>query len=66
MLIQININIVATAQDLIHIHDFHGQIEVRGKMLLVLEFGEGATQGLDDAAITVETKYTIDFTESGK
>ena len=35
-------------------------------MLLFLEFDEGATQGLDDAAITVETKYTIDFTESGK
>ena len=35
-------------------------------MLLFLEFGEGATQSLDDAAITVETKYAIDFTESGK
>ena len=36
----------------------------RNKNILV--HGEGPTQGLDKTKITAETKYTINFTESGK
>ena len=39
-------------------------IDSRNKNILVL--GEGPTQGLDNATITVEVKYSINFTESGK
>ena len=28
-----------------------------------LVFGDGATQGLDGTTLTVETKYSINFTE---
>ena len=34
------------------------------KYMLVL--GEGPTQGLDDAKITAEAKYPINFTQPGK
>ena len=39
-------------------------IERRNKNIWVL--GEGPTQGLDNSAITAETKYPINFTESKK
>ena len=35
-----------------------------GKDILIL--GEGTTQGLDDATLTTEAKYRINFTLSGK
>ena len=39
-------------------------IDGRNKNILV--FGEGLTQSLENAAITAESKYPINFTESGK
>ena len=39
-------------------------IDGRNKNILVL--GEGPTQGLEDATITAEAKYPINFTESEK
>ena len=32
----------------------------------ILNLGEGAVQGLDDATLTAEVKYPIFFTQSGK
>ena len=32
----------------------------------ILIFGEGPTQVLDDTSLTAETKYCINFTQSGK
>ena len=40
------------------------RIDNRNKNSLVLS--EGSTQGLEDATITVEAEYPINFTESGK
>ena len=71
------------AQDSIHVHNFHRQIEAQEKMSLFLEliivllcmlmvetkmfqFGEELTKGLDNATITAEAKYAINFAESGK
>ena len=39
-------------------------IDGRNKNILV--FGEGPTQGSDNATITAEAKYPFNFTESGK
>ena len=39
-------------------------IDGRNKNILVL--GEGPTQGLDNATIPLESKYLINFAESGK
>ena len=39
-------------------------IDGRNKNILVL--GEVPTQSLDDAAVTAEAKYPVNFTESGK
>ena len=39
-------------------------IDGRNKNILVL--GEGPTQGVDNAAITTEARYPINFTELGK
>ena len=39
-------------------------IDNKAKDILVL--GEGSTQGLDDTTLTAETKYPINFTQSGK
>ena len=39
-------------------------IDSRNKYLLVLS--ERATQSLDNATVTAETKYRINFTESAK
>ena len=41
-----------------------GHIEGRNKCILVL--GKGPTQSLDNATITAETKYPINFTVSGQ
>ena len=40
------------------------QIDGRNQNILVLS--EGQTQGLDNATITAEAKYPINFTKSGK
>ena len=39
-------------------------IDNKGKDILIL--GEGPTQGLDDTTLTVEAKYPINFTQTGK
>ena len=39
-------------------------VDNKGKDILIL--GEGPTQGLDDTTLTAETKYPINFTQSGK
>ena len=56
MLIQINTNIVATAQDL---------ILLILKCLRYLNSCEGPTQELDDAILTAEAKYPINFKQTG-
>ena len=64
-----------------HVHNFHGSkggnviifevdnsssVHIDGRNIYSLILGEGPTQDLDDATITVEAKYSINFTESGK
>ena len=39
-------------------------VDNKGKDVLVL--GVGPTQGSDDTTLTAESKYPINFTESGK
>ena len=39
-------------------------VDNKGKDVLIL--GEAPTQGLDDATFTIEAKYPINFTQSGK
>ena len=39
-------------------------VDNKGKDILIL--GEGPTQGPDDTTLTVEAKYPINFTQSGK
>ena len=39
-------------------------VDNKGKDILIL--GEGPIQGLDDTTLTAETKYPINFTQSGK
>ena len=39
-------------------------VDNKGKYNLIL--GEGPTQELDDTTLTVESKYPINFTQSGK
>ena len=39
-------------------------VDHKGKYILIL--GEEPTQGLDDTTLTAETKYSINFTQSGK
>ena len=39
-------------------------VDNKGKYILIL--GEGPTQELDDTTLTVEAKYPINFTQSGK
>ena len=39
-------------------------VDNKGKDILIL--GEGATKGWDDTTLTVEAKYPIIFTQSGK
>ena len=39
-------------------------VDNMGKYILIL--GEGPRQGLDDTTLTVEAKYPINFTQSGK
>ena len=40
------------------------RINNKGKYILIL--GEGSTQGLNDTTLTAETKYPINFAQSGK
>ena len=39
-------------------------VDNKGKDILI--FGEGPTKGLDDTILTAESKYPINFTQSGK
>ena len=39
---------------------------IDNKVKYILILGEGPTQGLDDTTLTVEAKYPINFTQSGK
>ena len=39
-------------------------VDNKGKDILIL--GEGSTQWLDDTTLTADTKYPINFTQSGK
>ena len=39
-------------------------VNSKGKDILILV--EGPTQGLDDTTLTVEAKYPVNFTQSGK
>ena len=41
-------------------------MQIDGRIKNILIFGEGQTQGLEDATITAEAKYPINFRESGK
>ena len=75
-------DIMVTVLDLLHVHNFLGQTVNGVKLLLCLELiivllcmlkelrilvlGEGPTHGLDDATITAEAKYPINFTKPGK
>ena len=68
--------------DLMHVHNLHDQMITWMKISLfgvdnsssvhvdkkkdTLVLSEGATQGLDDTAITAEDKYPINFTRSGR
>lgn len=46
--------------------DNSSSVHTDGRNKNILVHGEGPTQGLDKTKITAETKYTINFTESGK
>ena len=39
-------------------------IDNKNKDILIV--GEGPKQGLDDVTLTAETKYLVNFTQSGK
>ena len=41
-------------------------MQIDGRIKNILIFGEGQTQGLEDATITAEAKYPINFRELGK
>ena len=41
-------------------------VHVYDKRKDILVLGEGPTQGLDDATLTMEAKYLINFTQSGE
>ena len=41
-------------------------MHVDNKTKDILALSDGPTQGLDDASITAEAKYPINFTQSGK
>ena len=46
--------------------DMSSFVHVDKKPKDILVLGEGPTQGLDDTAITAESKYSINFTRSRK
>ena len=46
--------------------ELSSSVHVYNKWKDILIFGEGATQGLNDATLTTEAKYPINFTQSGK
>ena len=41
-------------------------VHVNNKKKDILTYGEGPTQGLDDATLTAERKYSINFIENNK
>ena len=46
--------------------DMSSPMHVDNKTKDILALSNGPTQGLDDASITAEAKYPINFTQSGK
>ena len=81
MLTQINDLIQDIEFDLILVHIFHYltgrnviifeadmnssvHIDNKGKDILI--FSDGPTQGLDDSTLTIEVKYSINFTQSNR
>ena len=46
--------------------DMSSSVHVDSTKTDVLILGEDSTQGLDDTALTAETKYSINFTDSRK
>ena len=46
--------------------DMSSSVHVDNKGKDILNFGERATQGLDDTTLTAEAKYSIDFPQSEK
>ena len=46
--------------------DNSSSVHIDSKNENILVLGKGPTQGLDNARITAESKYPINFTESGK
>ena len=52
--------------DFIFGDDLGSSVHVDNKVKDILVLGEGSTQGLDDTTLTAETKYPINFTQSGK
>ena len=67
------------AQDSIHVHNFHGHVKAREKMLFLeiiivlwclltveTKISWFLVQGLDNATRTAEARYPINFTKSGK
>ena len=46
--------------------DDSSSVHIDGRNKNILALVEGPRQGLDNATITAEAKYSINFTESGK
>ena len=46
--------------------DNSSSVHIDGRNKIILVLGEGPTQGLDNATITAEAKYPINFTELEK
>ena len=46
--------------------DMNSSVHIDNKGKDILIFGDGPTQGLDDSTLTVEVKYSINFTQSNR
>ena len=46
--------------------DMNSSVHIDNKGKNILIFGDGPTQGLDDSTLTVEVKYSINFTQSNR
>ena len=46
--------------------DMNSSVDIDNKGKVILIFGEGPTQGLDDTTLKAEAKYPINFTQSGR
>ena len=82
MLIQINTNIAATAQDsrsefslpdgsmgknaIIFRIDMSSSVHIDNKTKDILILGKGPAQGLDDTTLTTEAQYSINFSISNR